>query len=113
MEVVQDLSTTSILYLVISLVLPVVVALVTKANAASGVKAYVLLALAGVNSFAITAYDAYSAGGGDDFGWKAALIGTVVSFLVAAATYAGLLKPTNIAGEDSAAAQVAPDTGIG
>jgi hypothetical protein len=106
MEVVQDLSTTSILYLVISLVLPVVVALVTKANAPSSTKAYVLLALAAVNSFAIEAYDAYNAGAGDDFGWKAAIIGTVVSFLVAAATHAGLLKPAGVTGSTGSAAQV-------
>lgn len=111
--VVTDLSTTNLLYLVISLVLPVVVALVTKAHASSAVKAYTLLALSAVNSFAITAYDAFAGGGGDEFDWSAALIGTVVSFLVAAATYSGLLKPANIAGSESPAAQVAPGTGVG
>lgn len=101
---ITDLSTTNLLYLVVTLVLPVLVALVQKASASSKAKALTLLALATANTAAFQAYDAYGAGAGDEFNWTGLVINSVVSFLFAVAAHYGLLKPLNASGSASPAA---------
>ena len=108
---VVDTSTTGLLYLVVSVVLPVLVALVTKQTALGSTKAYVLLFLASVNSFAFAWYDASKAN--NDFDIKNAALGIVVSFVIAAVTHAGLLKPAGVTGSQGAVQTKTADIGIG
>lgn len=92
----QATDTAGLLYLAITVALPIVVALVTKQTSWGGAKAYVLLALSTLNSFLFTWHDAAAANTDIDF--KAVVVGAVVTFVVAAATHAGLLKPAGITG---------------
>ncbi len=77
--------------LIISFVLPVLVALVTSANIPAGIKAVLHLFLAAVLSF-VTEWAAAPAG----FDWPTALVLTGVSFLIGVATHFGLYKPTGL-----------------
>lgn len=92
----QPTDEAGLLYLAVTVALPIVVAVVTKQTSWGGAKAYVLLALSTLNSFLFTWYDAAQANVDIDF--KGVVVGAVVTFVVAAATHAGLLKPAGITG---------------
>ncbi len=83
------------LTVVISVFLPMVVALVTKQVASSGVKAIVLLALTVVTG-ALTQIQA----DGGTFDWKTTVTQTVVAFVIAVGVHYGLLKPIAITGSE-------------
>jgi hypothetical protein len=83
------------LTLLLSLVLPMLVALVTKQVASPKLKSVLLLALS-----AITGTLTSIAAAGGEFEWKAAVIGTVLSFIVAVGTHFGFLKPVGITGSE-------------
>jgi hypothetical protein len=92
---------TYFLFIAISLVLPVVVAFVTKRASSPTVKANVLLALSIINGVLVTAHTA--AASGNNFGledWKSAALGAIISFAIAVAIHAGYLKPSGITGTD-------------
>lgn len=83
------------LALVISVFLPMVVALVTRQTAEGWKKAVLLLFLAAITG---TLTQIQSAGG--VFEWKDALVKTIVSFVVAVGVHFGLLKPSNLTGSE-------------
>ena len=97
-----ELTSTYLIFFAISVVLPMVVALVAKSNAPSNVKAYMLLALSAVNGFGV---EAYNSGGFEGFDWRVAAIGALVSFVISAGTHAGLLKPAGVTGSQGTLAQ--------
>lgn len=96
------------LTILISVVLPMITALVTKQFASGNVKSIVLLALAAING-TLTSI----AANGGTFVVKDAVIGTVLSFVIAVGTHYGLLKENNITGSDGALAKVIPLVGLG
>ena len=75
--------------------MPMVVALVTKQQAAQGVKALLLLFLSAVTG-TLTQIQA----DGGTFAWKTALVGTTIAFLTSVGVHFGLLKPLVITGSD-------------
>lgn len=90
-----DPSTRGIVFLIVSVLLPVLVGIVTKRFASGGLKATMLLFLAGLSGFLnefIATSDA-----GEVFNWNQALLNWVVSFGVAVLIHFGLWKPTGIA----------------
>lgn len=96
-----EFTETYFLFIVISLLLPIVVAFVTKRYSSSAVKANVLLALSILNGVFVTAHSA--AASGASFGledWKQAAVGAVISFITAAAIHRGYLAPQGITGTD-------------
>lgn len=96
-----EFTDTYFLYIVTSLVLPILVAFITKRYSSSVIKANVLLALSVVNGVLITAHSA--AASGNSFGledWKQAALGAIISFVIAVAGHAGYLKPNQITGTD-------------
>lgn len=95
------------LTLLLSVFLPMIVALVTKQVASGTLKSIVLLALAAVTGTLTT----IQANGGT-FDWKAALTATIISFIVAVGTHFGLLKPTGVTGSEGAI-QTAVPGGLG
>ena len=91
-----------LLNLGVSVVLPMVVALVTKADAPSAVKAYTLLFLSAVNGFLL---EVITAGGFANFDWQTAVVGTVVSFIISVGVHNGLLKPAELTGTNGIISQ--------
>ena len=79
------------------IVLPIVVAIVTKASARPGVKAVVLLALTAVSQFVSSWIDA----GITSFDWKFYAMNVSLGFAVAVAAHFGLWKPTGLSGNAS------------
>lgn len=84
----------------VSVILPALVAFVTKQTAHSGVKAIVLLVLAAVTGFVDTWIDA--ANQGVIFNFGAAAVATLMSFAVAVLAHYGLLKPVSVTGSTGA-----------
>lgn len=97
--VASSISTVQVASLLIGVFIPILVALVTKSTAPAGVKAVVHLALAAVTAF-LTEYV-----NDPDFVWQQALLSTVMTFVVGVALYAGLWRPTNLAGSASPTAR--------
>lgn len=97
-----ELTSTYAIFFAISVILPMVVAFVTKSDAPSNVKAYVLLVLSAVNGFGV---EVYNSGGFEGFDWRVAAVGALVSFVISAGTHAGLLKPTGVTGSEGAIAK--------
>jgi hypothetical protein len=95
------------LNLLISMILPIVVALVTKRFANGQVKAVVLLALSVITGW-LTSLQAT----GGTFELKSAITSTVVSFVAAVAVHFGLLAPAGVTGADGVIARSVPG-GIG
>ena len=91
------LNDTYLLYVILSVLMPIVVAFVTKQDTLGKYKAYVLLALSSLNGIFVAAQ---TNGGFDGFDWKTAIVGAVVSFVVSFATHAGLYKPTHLTGSE-------------
>ena len=85
-------TTTELVGLLVSVVLPLLVGLVTKASTSSGVKAVILAVLAAITGVAITWQQANS--NGISWDWKTAVIAALISFLVAVGTHFGFWKPT-------------------
>lgn len=89
-----NLDWVQVLGLVVSVILPIVVALVTNSATLGRWKALLLALLAAVTGFgtevlqALTNHTAYDVGQG--------LLGALAAFIIAAATYAGLWKPTGL-----------------
>lgn len=87
----------------ISIVLPAVVALITKQAASGAVKSLTLLALSIVTAALVQIQQA-----GGTFDWQVTLRDTIVSFVVAVAVHYGLLKPVSITGSEGSIQRVAP-----
>jgi hypothetical protein len=83
------------LNLLISMLLPIVVAVVTKRFAAGSVKAVTLIALSVITGW-LTSLQAT----GGAFEIKSAVTAVLVSFVAATASHFGLLAPANITGAD-------------
>ena len=82
-----------ILWLAVTVVMPVLVGLVTKFSTSSGVKALLLVLLSLVNGVLSEALAA-----GDGFDWRKAITQAVVAFVIAVAVHFGVWKPTGVAG---------------
>ena len=107
---VVDTSTAGLLFILASVVLPFVVAFVTKQNTLGKYKAIILLALSAVTSF-VYQWQEYASGIGDVDLANAAL-GAVVAFVIAAATHYGLWKPTEVTGSTGVVATKTADFGL-
>lgn len=88
--------------------IPVLVALVTKAHASAGVKAVVTALLAAVDGAVVVAI---TANGKVDLGHVAIAIG--VAWFTAVTTHFGLLKPMGVTGAEGAVAQSTRRLGVG
>lgn len=99
------------LSLLVSVVLPAVVALVTKRYADSGLKAIVLAALAAVTGLCTEWIAALNTG--TAFDWNSVLNFWVTSFLVAVAAHYGLLKPVGLSGTNGLVSLRTARAGIG
>lgn len=95
-----EVSTLGLLTILVQVVLPLVVAVATKANASAGVKAVTLLALTSVTQFVSSWIDNF-----DKFDWKFYALNVLVGFVIAVATHYGLWKPT---GSADAASRLGP-----
>lgn len=95
-----------LLTLLVSVVLPALVALVTKRLASPGLKAVVLAALAALLGFLSELLDALVHAGAFDV--AAAIVWWVTAFVVAVAVHYGLLKPGGITGSQGAIATAVP-----
>ena len=92
----------------IAVLLPMVVALVTKQVASGTVKSLVLLALA-----AITGTLVQVQADGGHFDWKKSLSVTVVAFVTSVGFHFGLLKPLTVTGSQGAIQRATPNFLIG
>lgn len=97
--VANGFNAVQIVSVLVGTFIPILTALVTKSTAKPGVKAVTTLALSAIAAFG-TEFINHE---GDAFYWQGALLTTVVTFVVAVATYYGLWRPTNVAGSNSAA----------
>lgn len=84
----------------LGVVLPAAVALVTKANASSALKAWLLVGLS-----TLTAVLTQFAGG---FTLSEFVTAFAVTFITAICAHYGLLKPTHVTGSDGAVANAVP-----
>ena len=96
------------LTMVISVFLPMIVALVTKQLASGSVKAVLLLFLAAVTG---TATQIAAANGVFDL--KDAVVATVMSFIIAVGMHFGLLSPTGLTGSEGKIQTKTATFGIG
>lgn len=90
----MSLDLAQLLALVVGTILPLLTGLVTKANAAAGVKAVVLLALAAVTGFLSNLVDALNTHAAFNVG--SVFLTVLATFLVGVGSYFGLLKPTSL-----------------
>lgn len=95
-----------VLTLLVSVVLPALVAVVTKRMASPGLKAVTLLLLAAVNGFLSELLDALVTA--LPFELSAAAMGWLMSFLLAVIAHYGLLKPIGLTGSSGAIAKKMP-----
>lgn len=102
----SGISWVQLLTLLVSVVLPALVALVTRRMASSGLKAVVLVGLAAVTGFLSELLDALVHATVFDLG--AALMMWLTAFIVAVAAHYGLLKPTGVTGSQGAIANAVP-----
>lgn len=84
------------LNLLLSVAMPMIVALVTKQTAHPGLKAYLLLGLSAVSGFLMMLLQAVSAH--TSFDLSAAVMQTLVGFGMAVLAHLGLLGPSKITG---------------
>ena len=80
-----------LVWLLATVLMPVVVGLVTKATTSSAWQSLALLGLSLVNGLLGEALSA-----GDGFAWGKAIMQTVISFVIAVATHYGVWKPTGV-----------------
>jgi hypothetical protein len=85
------------LTIAISVVLPAIVALVTKQTASGTVKSLTLLLLSAITAAAVQIQQA-----GGTFDWQLTLRDTIVSFVIAVSVHFGLLKSTGLTGSNGA-----------
>lgn len=90
----MSLDLAQVLALVVGTILPLITGLVTKANAAAGVKAVVLLALSGVTGFLSNFVDALNTH--VPFNAGSVFLTVLATFLVGVGVHFGLLKPTTL-----------------
>jgi hypothetical protein len=89
--------------LVSGVVIPLLVALLSKLNASSTVKSVLNFGLSALSGLLITVNQ-------DSFAWKPFLVNFAFTWIVAVATYYGLWKPTGTAQKVQ---DVAPNVGVG
>lgn len=94
----------------VSVVLPLLVALITARVADSAVKALVLLVLATLSGVGTAVLDAQATGQAIDLGQL--LFDALVSFLLAVGWHFGLLKPVNLTGANGVVQTKVP-AGVG
>lgn len=87
--VIEELSLASLIQVLVQLVLPLLVAVVTKAEASARVKSLLLAGLTAVNGFAVGFLESSD--------WKVLAANTLIGFAVSVATLYGLWKPTGAA----------------
>lgn len=97
------------LTLLLSVILPMVVALITKSSASGTVKSVTLLALAAITG----TLTAYQQAGGGPLDVKMAIINTVVSFVIAVGIHFGLLKEINVTGSEGVIQRKTSTFGLG
>lgn len=85
-------------------ILPILVAVVTRAAASPGAKAVVLLALSAVSSFLSEWLTALN--GGDAFDASQAGFGVLLTFVAAVAAHFGLWKPASVTGSEGRASGI-------
>jgi hypothetical protein len=95
------MSTLGLLAILVQVILPIVVAVVTRSTASAGTKAITLLALTGVTQFVSAWIDNF-----DKFDWKDVLLNVLVGFLISVATHFGLWKPSGVTGTDGTASKI-------
>jgi small basic protein len=110
MIVTSGFSWVQLLTLLVSVILPILVALSTNRLASPGLKAVVLALLAAVVGFLSELLDALVDNTSFDLG--TAVMSWVTAFIIAVASHYGLLKPTGITGTNGAVAQAVPG-GVG
>ena len=96
------------LTMIISVFLPMIVALVTKQVASGTVKSLVLLFLAAVTG-TVTSWQ----GNGGTFDVKSAIVSTIMSFVIAVGVHFGLLKSMNVTGSQGAIQRKTAKFGLG
>jgi hypothetical protein len=94
----------------VSVILPAIVAFVTKQDAHPGVKAIVLLVLSAVTGFVGEWLDA--AQHGVAYNFQGGAVAAIMSFSVAVLVHLGLLAPTGVTGSQGAIQRRVPG-GIG
>jgi Na+/H+-translocating membrane pyrophosphatase len=93
----EGISGSQYLSALIGVVLPIVVALVTKHTQSAQLKSLLLLALSTLSGFLTEMLN------DDAFVWEQALYGAVITFVIGVATLFGLWRPTGV---DNAAKNV-------
>lgn len=93
--------------LLVGVVLPALVALVTKQVASSGLKAWVLLALSAVSAVAVQVVQSGA------FNGTAAVNTFLITFVTAVAAHYGLLKPAGLTGTDGVIQTGTANVGLG
>jgi hypothetical protein len=96
------------LTMIIAVVLPALVALVTKQIASANVKAVLLLLLSAI---AGTATSVQANGG--TFDLKDAAVATILTFVIAVGSHFGILKPLSITGTEGAIQRKTANFGVG
>lgn len=91
-----DIDTAQLIAFLIGTILPLITGLVTRWNASAGVRAVVLLVLAGLTSFLTELLSSLNANVPFDLGDT--LLATLTTFLIGVGTHFGLWKPTGAAG---------------
>lgn len=87
----SEITTYQLITLLSGVLLPIVVALVTRLNTSSQARAILLLALSGISA---VLNEWLSTSGG--FDWQKAVWGAVTTFIIGVATLYGLWKPTGV-----------------
>jgi small basic protein len=106
MIVTSGFSWVQLLTLLVSVILPILVALATNRLSSPGVKAVVLALLAALVGFLSELLDALV--DNTAFNLGAAVMSWVTAFIIAVASHYGLLKPTGLTGSKGAVAQAVP-----
>lgn len=75
---------------IVGVVIPILVAIVTKHSTSATVKSVLLLLLSGVSGFLTEMINDAA------FNWQQALFGAILTFVVGVASYFGLWKPTGV-----------------
>lgn len=107
-EIVSDTQVVlapPIVMVILSIVIPLVVGIISKASLASGVKAVIMLVLNALNAFIVTAVVV----DGSAVFTKTAFMNFVLGVVVSVATYFGVYKPVGLSSHGA----LGPDVGIG
>lgn len=98
------------IFVVISLLLPILVDLATSRLASSGLKSSVLLLLSLITGL-LTEF-LTSLNNGTTYDWSTALYGAVISFVLGVASFFGLTQPLGVSGSGGAVQRTVPG-GVG